>query len=191
VSSSAVVEQCSSPAFRAGDGGANPAHGSNRLTLRPVTLTEARRFVGEHHRHNLPPGPGALFSVGISSDDELLGVAIAGRPVARLLCDGATVEVWRTCTTGVENGNSMLYGAICRAAKALGYQRVITYTLAEETGASLKASGFRIDAELKARPSWDTPSRPRIQTDLFGNERRPAGPKVRWIRQLGVPEEVK
>jgi hypothetical protein len=158
---------------------------SATLRVRPVTITEARAFVSKHHRHNLPPGPGAQFCVGIESDSgELVGVAIAGRPVARALCDGETLEVWRTCTVGVENGNSMLYGAICRAAKALGFRRVITYTLQEESGVSLKASGFRPEAHLAARPSWDTPSRPRVQTDLFGEARRPPGPKVRWVRDL-------
>lgn len=153
------------------------------LALVPVTLTEARRFVGEHHRHNLPP-VGHLFSVGVAVDGLLVGVAIAGRPVARALNDGATIEVTRTCTTGVKNANSMLYGAISRAAAALGYRRIFTYTLAEESGSSLRAVGFRVDAELAARPSWSSPSRLRTQTDLFGDERRPAGPKVRWVREV-------
>jgi hypothetical protein len=113
----------------------------------------------------------------------LVGVAIAGRPVARKLQDGATVEVTRTCTDGTKNANSMLYGAITRAAFALGYRRVITYTLASEPGSSLRAVGFRVDAELPARVGWDVPSRPRYETDLFGNERTPVGPKVRWVRE--------
>lgn len=149
------------------------------VNLRPVTLAEARRFVGEHHRHNLPPR-GWLFGVGIEVYGELVGVAVAGRPVARALDDGLTVEITRACTLGHGNANSMLYGALRRAAKALGYRRVYTYTLAEESGCSLRAAGFVMDAELAARPTWDTPSRARDQTDLFGNERRPAGPKVRW-----------
>lgn len=146
-------------------------------------MTEARRFVGEKHRHNLPPKM-AQYAVGVEEDGVLVGVAIAGRPVARALDDGYTLEVVRTCTDGTKNANSMLYGAICRAAFALGYRRVFTYTLAEESGASLRAAGFTVDAELRERPSWHTPSRPRIQEDLFGNERRPPGPKVRWLREV-------
>lgn len=153
------------------------------MRIRPVTLTEARRFVGEHHRHNLPPR-GHLFSVGVEVDGALVGVAIASRPVARMLDDGRTVEVVRTCTDGTRNANSMLYGAIVRAAKALGYERAFTYTLAEEPGSSLKATGWRVDAELPARASWSCPSRHRDQEDLFGNVRRPPGPKVRWVREL-------
>lgn len=143
----------------------------------PVRLGEARKFVGAHHRHNLPP-VGHLFSVGVEDDGELVGVAIAGRPVARHLDDGRTVEITRSCTTGHRNANSMLYGALIRAARALGYQRVITYTLAEEPGSSLRAVGFTPVEALEARDRWTRPNR--YQTDLFGEDRRPPGPKVRW-----------
>lgn len=155
------------------------------LAVCPVTLTEARAFVGKHHRHNLPP-QGWLFGVGLTDGDRLRGVAIAGRPVARMLQDGRTIEVTRVCTDGVENGCSMLYGAITRAAKALGYQRAFTYTLQSESGASLKASNWRVDAEIGVQPSWSRESRPRVQVDLFGLERRPPEPKIRWIKELAA-----
>jgi hypothetical protein len=154
------------------------------MNLRPVTLAVARRFVGEHHRHNLPPR-GWLFGVGVESGGELVGVAIAGRPVARALDDGRTVEITRTCTDGTDNANSMLYGAACRAAKALGYHRAFTYNLASESGASLRAAGFEVDAVLPDRPGWDN-GRHRVERDLFGSRRTPAGPKVRWIRRLAA-----
>lgn len=153
--------------------------------MRPVTLAECRRYVGEHHRHNLPPR-GWLFGVGVEEAGELVGVAVASRPVARKLDDGRTVEVTRSCTDGTRNANSMLYGAICRAAKALGYDRVLTYTLQEESGASLRAAGFTVDAELPARDAWVRNDGGRYQTDLFGNERRPAGPKIRWIKRFST-----
>jgi hypothetical protein len=155
------------------------------LTLRPVSLEEARRFVGIHHRHNLPP-VSWKFGVGVEAGGELVGVAVAGRPVARGLDDGKTLEVTRTCTVGTANANSMLYGAIARAAKALGYRSLYTYTLAEEPGSSLRAAGWTADATLPPRDRWGTPSsdRYRSQTDLFGNERRPPGPKVRWVKRL-------
>lgn len=153
------------------------------MRVRPVTLTECRRYVADHHRHNLPPR-GWLFGVGVEDETGLRGIAVASRPVARKLDDGRTVEVTRTCTDGARNANSMLYGAIVRAAKALGYDRVITYTLQEESGASLKASGFTIEALLDAREAWVRNDGGRYQTDLFGNERRPAGPKIRWVREL-------
>lgn len=160
-------------------------HHPESLRLMPVTLDEARRFVGHHHRHNLPPIR-MKFGVGVALDGQLVGVAMAGRPVARALDDGDTLEVIRTCTDGTPNVNSMLYGAVARAAKALGYRTLYTYTLAEEPGTSLRATGWERDADLKARPSWDTPARSRIQTDLFGAERRPPGPKIRWIKRVAA-----
>lgn len=151
--------------------------------LVPVTLTECRRFVGANHRHNLPP-QGWLFGVGLREGNKLVGVGVAGRPVARMLQDGYTVEITRTCTM-VPNGNSQIYGALCRAAKALGYHRVITYTLQSESGVSLRAAGFELDAELPARGDWDN-GRSRYARDLFGNERTPTEPKRRWVRRLAA-----
>lgn len=153
------------------------------LAIVPVDLARARRFIAEHHRHNIPP-QGHKFSAGLMSDGELVGVVVVGRPIARNLDDGATLEVTRTCTDGTKNGNSMLYGAAARAAKALGYRRLITYTLAEEPGSSLLASGFRVEAEVAPAASWSRKSRPRLDLDLFSNERRPTGPKRRWVREL-------
>lgn len=156
-----------------------------RLALVPISLDEAKRFVGTHHRHNLPP-VGWKFGVGVAAGGDLVGVAMAGRPVARGLDDGRTLEVIRTCTDGTPNVNSMLYGAVARAAKALGYSTLYTYTLAEEPGTSLRAAGWEKDADLKARPSWSTPARPEYQTDIFGNDRRPPGPKTRWVKRLAA-----
>ena len=113
------------------------------LTLRPIDLSEARAFVQQHHRHNLPP-PGHKFSIACYDGDRLCGVAIVGRPVARRLDDGLTLEITRDCTDGTYNACSMLYGACVRAARALGYKRIITYTLESEPGTSLKASGWTV-----------------------------------------------
>lgn len=154
-----------------------------KLELRPIVRDRARVFVGQHHRHNGPP-LGWMFGVGLFAGEELVGVGFASRPVARALDDGMTIELTRVCTLGQRNACSMIYGALCRAAAALGYHRAITYTLVEEGGASLRASGFREDASLGERPSWSCPSRPREQADMFGNERRPTGPKIRWRRDL-------
>jgi hypothetical protein len=100
--------------------------------------------------------------VGAATDDgELVAVAFGGRPVARHLDDGQTVEVTRVASSGYLNAPSMLYGAIRRAAFALGYRRVITYTQADEDGASLRAAGYRVVAERPARAGWSTVARPR------------------------------
>ncbi|MGK8935289.1 XF1762 family protein [Pluralibacter gergoviae] len=124
------------------------------MKIVPITFRAACKFVAENHRHNRPP-VGHKFSVGLMNQSgELIGVAMAGRPIARHFDDGLTIEVNRTCTTGERNANSALYGAVWRAARAMGYQRCITYTQANESGASLRAAGFVRVKALPARSSW-------------------------------------
>ena len=111
------------------------------LRLKPISLRDANEYVRQHHRHHKPVA-GHKFSIGCEADGELVGVIIAGRPVSRYLDDGFTLEVTRLCTNGAKNACSFLYGAVARAAAAMGYKRVITYTLESENGASLRASGW-------------------------------------------------
>ena len=145
-----------------------------KLHLCPVTLATAKDFIAEHHRHADPP-VGWIFGIGIADDaGALRGVATVGRPVARHLDDGTTVEVNRCCTDGVPNGPSKLYGAAWRAAKALGYRRLITYTLASESRISPTAAGATIVAELPARAGWNAPGRPRPALETDGQA------KIRW-----------
>lgn len=150
------------------------------MTLRPLSLKAARRTVNEWHRHNKAP-VGGLFAVGCEDAGELVGVAIVGRPNARYLDDGWTAEITRVATNGARFACSMLYGACIRAAKALGYRRVYTSILAAEPGTSLHAAGFVRDVDVAAAATWSRPSRPRHQVNLFGEEQRPPGPKVRWV----------
>lgn len=152
------------------------------MHVRPIVLREARAFIGAHHRHSEPPR-GWLFGVALENESTTVGVGVAGRPVARLLDDGLTVEITRTCTTGEKNANSMIYGALCRAAKALGYRSAITYTLPEESGASLRAAGFVLECDTAGDAAWSRVSRPRQDETLFG-ARRPQGKKNRWRRWL-------
>ena len=105
------------------------------LRLRPISLRDANEYVRQHHRHHKPVA-GHKFSIGCEADSELVGVIIAGRPVSRYLDDGFTLEVTRLCTNGAKNACSFLYGAAARAAAAMGYKRIITYTLESENGAS-------------------------------------------------------
>jgi hypothetical protein len=131
------------------------------LRVVPVKFRDACAFVEAWHRHNKPPR-GMVFCLGAAdADDVLVAVAIAGRPVARHLDDGLTLEVTRTATDGSSNANSLLYGAAWRAAKALGYHRMVTYTQAGETGASLRAAGWKVIGQSTPRKGWNTPSRPR------------------------------
>lgn len=131
------------------------------LRLVPVRFRDAAAFVAMWHRHHGAP-VGMVFAVGAADTGGVLrGVAIVGRPVARLYDNGQTLEVTRVATDGTRNTCSLLYGACRRAAFALGYTRLITYTQAGETGASLRAAGWRVVAERPAHPGWDRPSRPR------------------------------
>ena len=131
------------------------------LQLVPVSQRVAHDAVRHWHRHNAPPR-GDLFRVGVAdADGVLVAVGIAGRPVARAYDDGRTVEVTRVSSDGTRNATSMLYAALTRAAWALGYRRVITYTQADESGSSLRAAGWRVIASRPPRTGWDRPSRPR------------------------------
>lgn len=132
------------------------------LQLQPVSISEAQRFVTLHHRHHKAP-TGGLFAVAVSEGEAVRGVAIIGRPVARMLQDGWTAEVTRLCTLGDKNACSMLYAASWRAARALGYRRLITYTLKREGGASLRASGWRL-VGAAGGGSWSRKNRPRVDT---------------------------
>lgn len=129
--------------------------GQQALLIVPVTFRQACAYVAEHHRHHKPPR-GMKFCLGVRPlcADYLCGVAFVGRPSARALQNEWTAEVIRTCTNGEPNANSMLYGAAWRAAAAMGYQRLVTYTEENESGASLKAAGFHLAAILPPRDNW-------------------------------------
>ena len=142
-----------------------------KLEIVPVTLEEANAFVLKLHRHHRPV-VGHKYSIGVCSScvtvegDEsslIVGVCIVGRPVSRHMDDGFTLEVNRVCTDGTKNACSILYGAAWRAAKALGYRRLITYTLEEEGGASLRGSGWRF-VGMRGGGNWNCKSRPRVDT---------------------------
>jgi hypothetical protein len=117
------------------------------MRLIPIKQRDARAFVDAHHRHNKAPR-GSVFQIGLQKDNELIGCIMVGRPVARRLDDGITLEVNRTCIEGYhKNACSMLLGAAVRAAKALGWKKIITYTLPSESGSSLKGAGWTFDGE--------------------------------------------
>ena len=145
------------------------------LSLVPVSLKNANAFVAEHHRHHKPTR-GHKFSIGCAVEGRLVGVAIVGRPVSRYLDDGLTLEVNRLCTTGEPNACSMLYGAAARAAKAMGYRKIITYTLDSEPGISLRAVGWTC-AGPAGGERWTGQRRPAV--DLY-----PAQMKLRYEKLL-------
>lgn len=145
------------------------------LSLIPVSLAQANAFVAEHHRHHKPV-TGHKFSIGCSENGQLVGVAIVGRPVSRYLDNGTTLEVNRLCTTGAKNACSFLYAAAARAAKAMGYRKIITYTLDTEPGTSLKAAGW-ICTGIAGGKQWTGKRRPAV--DLY-----PQQMKLRYEKSL-------
>ena len=154
------------------------------LHLQPLTFKEACMFVAVNHRHYRPP-QGHLFSIGVNDGESIVGVCIVGRPVARGLQDGYTAEVTRCCIIdGVKNGCSKLYGAAWRAARAMGYRRLVTYTLQQEGGASLRAAGWQLIGEAGGG-NLDCPSRPRVSTPEELRQK-----KFRWERTAPLTTEA-
>lgn len=154
------------------------------LDVRPITLRDARRFIGMHHRHSMAPR-GWLFGVQlVDGGSETRAVAVASRPVAQALQDGRTIEVTRVCTLGDHNAASRCYGALCRAAKALGYARAVTYTLADEPGTSPRAAGFTKAGEVAGGRSWRGRASSAYPENLLGEAATPVEGKVRWERML-------
>lgn len=144
------------------------------MTLRivPVTLREAHAFVSSVHRHHRP-AQGGIFAVACAESSTICGVAVVGRPVARRLQDGFTAEVTRLATDGTKNACSMLYAASWRAARAMGYLRLITYILNTEPGTSLSAAGWRMVASTRDGEGWNRNGRPRVDC-------HPLQAKLRW-----------
>ena len=134
-----------------------------------LQLPEANAFVAEYHRHHKPV-VGHLFSIRAAQDGKIVGVAIVGRPVARMRDDGETAEVTWLCTDGTRNACSFLYGACARAAFALGFKRIGTYILASEPGTSLTGAGWRLVGETGGG-SWSRGDRPRV-------DKHPTEPKL-------------
>ena len=145
------------------------------LIARPIERRDANAFVDKLHRHHTHT-IGDKCRVAAYFDDRLVGVIQLGRPVARALDDGRTIEVLRLCTDGTHNVCSFLYGRAARIARELGYEKIITYILDSETGTSLRAAGWYKEAETRGG-SWSCPSRPRKTT-------APTVPKQRWVKEL-------
>lgn len=147
------------------------------MKIIPIKHADANEFVRKFHRHNKPT-IGAIFCVAVAECNEICGVAICGRPIARYFDDGFSIEILRVATDGSRNACSMLYGACRKAAKALGYCRILTYTLPEEGGSSLKAAGFHFDGEAGgSHTSWH--SRPNRKVQPVGDDL--IGGKWRWL----------
>lgn len=141
----------------------------------PLTLRQANDLVERLHRHHVR-AVGHRFSIGAVKDGELVGAAIVGRPVARKTDQNTVAEVVRLCTDGTKNACSILYAACARAARAMGYWEIQTFTMDSEGGASLRASSWTPGHETPGR-SWAVPSRLR-------DDSHPLGVKRRWYKDL-------
>jgi len=142
------------------------------MEIKPISLKLANEFVLDNHRHNKPV-QGHKWSLGLYKNNQLIGVGITGRPIARLLDNGLTLEILRVCTNGEKNANSFLYGKVAQIARLMGYEHIITYTLKEESGASLRAVGAK-PIEASKPGNWDRKNRPRENQEIFWKE------KIRW-----------
>lgn len=131
-----------------------------RLRVVPCPNERAKAFVDAFHRHHVSAMQARFCHAVVDENGNVRGVSMVGRPVARHLDNGWTLEVNRLCTDGTPNACSALYGAARRGGKALGYLKLITYIRSDEPGTSLKASGWVFEEEIRAR-SWDMPGRPR------------------------------
>ena len=146
------------------------------LRASPLTIKRANEFIARFHRHHKPV-VGHRFSIAAWEGEELVGVVVVGRPVARTVDAEKVAEVTRLCTDGSRNACSFLYGRAARAAKAMGFRRIQTYILDSEPGTSLGAAGWWLDGEVVGR-GWSCASRPR-------NDDHPTCNKQRWVRDFG------
>ena len=149
-----------------------------KLHAFPITIQDANIVVSKWHRHARPV-LSARFAIGAIHGGELVGVAIAGRPVSRFMDDGLTIEINRVCMLpeAPKGTNSFLYAACWRAWRAMGGLKAITYTLQSESGASLRGAGWKIVAETKPSKGWSRPSMShlnRVEDPIY------AQPKFRW-----------
>lgn len=153
--------------------------------IKAISLKQANTFVYDHHRHHKEV-VGHKYSIGLFSNEKLIGVCIVGRPVARALNHYETIEVTRLCVDGTKNACSKLYSAAARCAKELGYKKIQTYILSSEPGLSLKASGWMRMGLVKGK-SWDCESRPRNQQQSFLEKDQPnEQDKIRYEKVFHV-----
>lgn len=153
------------------------------MTLRvvPVTLGAARAFVEAHHSHHHAP-VGGLLACAVADGERLCCVAILSRPVARMLdAQGGVAEVTRVASDGTRHATSMCLAALTRAARALGWQRLVSYTILGESGTSYRAAGWRVTGLVKASQGWHSRA---------GRTVAQPGVKVRWETGDGaLPED--
>jgi hypothetical protein len=152
-------------------------NGAKQLRIRPCELRLANEIIGKWHRHHKPV-VGHRFSLKVVDEDEgVCGIAVCGRPVARLTCSGTVLEITRLATDGTPNACSMLYGACRKVAKAMGFEKIQTFILETEPGVSLRAAGYQLES-VSPGGNWSCTSRPDRRQD------QPMCPKQKWVCNL-------
>ena len=148
------------------------------MKAKPMSQRQAKEWVTTHYNNNKTPH-GDIFRVAAEHDCKIVGVAMVGRPVSRVLQDRGGAEVLRMCLIegAPKNTASFLYGRCIRAAKALGYTALYTYSLEFEEAASIRAASFVEDGKVKGR-SWASKGRPRTDQPFQRLD------KVRWMKPL-------
>ncbi len=147
-------------------------------------MREADRFIAKHHRHHVP-AQGGIVALGLWEGDRLVGVGVIGRPVSRELQARGVAEITRICVIeDAKHAASALLGRTRRAAQALGFRQLVTYTLPEEGGASLRADNWQEDLALAGGGEWDTPSLRR------NPPLHPIARKSRWWANIKAQTEL-
>lgn len=158
--------------------GTEPLGAPHRTVLRvvPSTLRAANDFIAAHHRHH-KPARGCRFVLAVAdATGAVRGVAVVGRPTSRMLQAKGWLEVTRLCTDGAPGACSMLYRRAQRVTQLLGHARLVTFTLPEEGGASLRAlkdAGWQFASDAAGGGSWSRDDRPRVDA-------HPLQLKLRW-----------
>jgi hypothetical protein len=152
------------------------------MKIVPLILREANDFVEQWHRHSSrTSNDGGKFAIGLEHDGQLVGVAIAGRPVQRLLQVPGAAELLRLCTSpdAPKGAGSKLYARVKRIWQLMGGTTLHTYTLKRESGATMRGAGIHEGAaDVRGGRQWDTPKRRRRRKAIY------AEPKVRWTEKI-------
>ncbi len=151
------------------------------MKIVPLILREANDFVEQWHRHSArTSNDGGKFAIGLEHDGQLVGVAIVGRPIARLLHEEGAAELLRLCTSPAapKGAGSKLYARARRIWQLMGGTKFHTYTWADESGASMRGAGLKTPAAVVEGEQWDREARPRKRRAVY-DER-----KVRWTEAL-------
>lgn len=159
------------------------------LTVKPISLKNANKYVAENHRHH-DAVQGHKFSLSVWDDDRLCGVAIVGHPQSRMIDNENVLEVLRLCTDGTYNACSILYGRCAKVGKDMGYKKIITYILESELGTSLKASGWKCEETQCGGFQWggqrEVERHRYEQMTMFVDKKKlpPKELKSRWAKEL-------